>query len=386
MVETRPARRKLPMLAAVLLTLPVFAAATPALAQRDPLQAAYDAALANPGNIELQLQYARMAEAAGKIEAAFPVYERVLQLQPGNREAQAGLRRIRAQITPPRRDIAVEFGGAYESNPLHVPLGANGEFQLYGNVNATAEHALGTSRWRTVGRLNGTWHAEQDQLNYGYAGALTGPLIDVGALSAVHLALGGGISSFGGRLFYYEGIGQLTVESGYAGATQTLRLRGGWREYDPFWVSDSGFWADITGKFILPKQEKGGALVFTPWGRWTNFEGSFITGVGDPIEITPGRYVEGGARLEYLFEVSRRLSAGLNLTASAREYLSDVVPSSATPRRDANFSPGVSLVASRVLGNNADIRFRYNYIVNNSNDNAHDWQDHYVTLGVGGRF
>ena len=33
---------------------------------------------------------------------------------------------------------------------------------------------------------------------------------------------------------------------------QTIRLRGGYRQYDPFWVTDNGFWADATGMFIMP--------------------------------------------------------------------------------------------------------------------------------------
>ena len=59
-----------------------------------PLQAAFNAAIADPDNVALQLAYARAAESAGKYEAAFPVYERVLALDPNNREAKTNAKLI----------------------------------------------------------------------------------------------------------------------------------------------------------------------------------------------------------------------------------------------------------------------------------------------------
>ena len=243
-----------------------------------------------------------------------------------------------------------------------------------------------TTRFRTLVRLNGVWHVEQEQLNYAYAGAMTGPLFDIGAESLLHVALGGGVSSFDGRLFYSEALASLTYETGAGGATQTVRLRGAWRQYDPFWVSDSGFWADLTGKFIWPQADKGGAFILTPWARWSNVGGTFVTGIGDPIDVTPGRYVEGGAKAEYLHEVTSWLTAGVNLSGNLRRYTQDVVPLTTTHRQDVTFSPGASLVLPHVHDSNVDIRLRYSYVWNNSNDDDHDYRDHIVSLSVSTKF
>jgi hypothetical protein len=375
----------LPALGIALLML---AAAPAATAATDPLAAAYAAAFADPNNLEAQLRYARAAEAAGKPEAAFPVYERVLSLQPNNAEAQAGLRRIRAAIQPSRQETFVEFGVGYESNPLHTPSAARGEFQLFGNLAGTYEHSVNDTRFRTLARLNGVWHGEQRVLNYGYAGAVSGPLFDIGANALLHLGLGGGVSTFSGRLFYYEALASLTYEVGAGGATQSVRLRGAWRHYDPFWVSDQGFWADITGKFIHPLPQQGGAAIVTPWLRWSGINGTFAAddGFSNEIDVTPGRYIEGGARFEYLHEVTHHLSVGVNVSGNVRQYTSDVVPLTSTNRQDLTVSPGVSIVLPRAIGDHADIRLRYNYVINNSNDDAHDFRDHVVALSLATKF
>src|ERR1019366_8782710 len=148
------------------------------------------------------------------------------------------------------------------------------------------------TRMRTLVRLAGIWHDEQSGLNYGYAGLLTGPVIGIGAASDLAVALGGGIAAFGGRLFYTEGEGQLTYETARAGATQSLRLRGAFRQYGANWVSTSGFWADLTGKFIWTTPQAGAALTVTPWLRWSGVPGTFAGAdqFNDPIDVTPGRY------------------------------------------------------------------------------------------------
>jgi len=52
----------------------------------------------DPRNVALSLQYAAAAEKAGKLKWALPAYERALSADPGNREAQSGLDRIRKKL------------------------------------------------------------------------------------------------------------------------------------------------------------------------------------------------------------------------------------------------------------------------------------------------
>jgi predicted TPR repeat methyltransferase len=52
----------------------------------------------DPRNATLNLQYAAAAEKAGKLKWALPAYERALSADPGNREAQSGLDRVRKKL------------------------------------------------------------------------------------------------------------------------------------------------------------------------------------------------------------------------------------------------------------------------------------------------
>ena len=48
----------------------------------------------NPQSVELNLQYAKAAEKAGKLKWALPAYERALSADPGNKEARSGIDRV----------------------------------------------------------------------------------------------------------------------------------------------------------------------------------------------------------------------------------------------------------------------------------------------------
>jgi len=52
----------------------------------------------DPRSVTLNLQYAAAAEKEGKLKWALPAYERALSADPGNREAQSGIDRVRKKL------------------------------------------------------------------------------------------------------------------------------------------------------------------------------------------------------------------------------------------------------------------------------------------------
>src|SRR4051794_28358469 len=56
--------------------------------------------LRDPGNVELNLRYARLAEEKGELKKALSAYERVTVNSPLNYEAQEGFRRIVRKLQP----------------------------------------------------------------------------------------------------------------------------------------------------------------------------------------------------------------------------------------------------------------------------------------------
>jgi hypothetical protein len=70
----------------------------PAGARADQVADVYRRLEADPRNVALNLQYAAAAEKEGKLKWALPAYERALAADPGNREAQSGIDRIRKKL------------------------------------------------------------------------------------------------------------------------------------------------------------------------------------------------------------------------------------------------------------------------------------------------
>jgi hypothetical protein len=214
---------------------------------------------------------------------------------------------------------------------------------------------------------------------------VTGPLIDVGPNTRLHVAGGGSAAYFDQHLYYWQALGQLTFDVSAAGATQSLRLRGAYRQYDPFFVSDNGFVADATGQFVHPNLDAGRTLLFTPWVRYSAIGGSVFTAPFNE-EVAPGNYIEGGAKVEIQQQIKSWLTVAANVTLSARGYQTDVVPATTTHRLDLIAVPGASIIFPRVIHGNTDVRIDYNYIKNNSNDNTYDYTDQRVSLTLGARF
>lgn len=81
------------------LSIILLAAVEPSAA--DEIDATYAALMNDVQNTSLNLRYAHLAEAQGKLKWALPAYERALRNDPGNADARAGLARVRAALASP---------------------------------------------------------------------------------------------------------------------------------------------------------------------------------------------------------------------------------------------------------------------------------------------
>src|SRR5882757_3499706 len=97
-------------LSVVILGSPASAASVDAL---------YAEVLRHPEDTQINLEFARAAEAAGKIRWALSAYERVTVNDPTNAEAQTGLQRIRRALQPDISQVTVSLGTAVETNPRY---------------------------------------------------------------------------------------------------------------------------------------------------------------------------------------------------------------------------------------------------------------------------
>ena len=352
----------------------------------DELKRLYAQILRNPTNSELNFRYAKLAEERGEWRKALSAYERILLNDPDNPDVRRALQRVRRKLQPNTTQYLVEIGGRWESNPRRVATGEQDDGLGIARVTVRDERGFGdASRWRTIAQLMGDVYFDNGDLNYGYAGAYSGPVIDLTPTVAMHAGLGGGASYFDHRLFFSEATANLTFESYLEGAYRTVHVRGGYRSFDDFFPSDNGFYVDVLGKFAFPNVvSQSDVFIVSPWFRWSNIGGTGFSLFTPTEQVQPGRYTEYGGRLEYYQRLAEWLTVGANFAVSQREYAStfDVVLTSTINRRDVLLSPGATVVFHQVWGYQTDLRVDYRFERNNSNVATRDYENHQATVTI----
>jgi hypothetical protein len=315
-----------------------------------------------------------IAEGRHEYRKALAAYERVLVNDPGNEAARRGLQRVRRIIEPPLTQKTMEVGATWESNPMRTPVG-DADVLGYGSFRIKDERPLGDHRWRTNLFLYGEAYAEQDTLDYASISADIGPLVDiVGTNSTFRPAIGGGTAYFDDKVYYWDVNASGLFEGYLNGAYQWLRLRVGYRQYDPSFTSGAGAYADITGRFTVQDVfHERDALSLSPFARWSGIDGLPDNGA---LDFATGQYVEGGATLEYSSAVSDSLNAAINIKVSDRVY-DDIGTGS---RHDWLIAPCASLVFRNLFGPQTDVRLDYKYEWNTSNMTDHTWQNQAATV------
>jgi len=367
-------------------TLAAIMAGSPARAADDDLRALYAQVIRNPADTQTNLQYARLAEERGMLRWALSAYERMLVNDPDNEEVKRGLQRIRRKLQPSVTQWVFETGGIFESNPRYVPNSPNNELQVLSSLSVRDERNLGDWRWRTTASAAGWWHQKERDLNYAYAGGVTGPVIDVATAWSLHLAAGGGASYFDNHLFYSEGIAQATLEGYLDGAYKAIQMRGGYRNYDNAFPLSQGFYADVIGRFHFPDViGPNSLLVLSPWLRWSG-----ISGVGLSTALTdvqPGAYVEWGARAELMQSITPWLVMGPTFSVYQRFYSHDVTPLSVDEKRtDLFVVPGATAIFPNLFAYQTGLRLDYKFIEDHSNDFTRGFTDHLFSATVYARF
>jgi len=361
-------------LALILATALLGGAAVPAAA--DEMSAIYAKILANPTDPAANLQYAQLAEAQGDYKRALATYERMLLNDPTNRQALEGLQRVRMLVEPAKTQKTFEAGVASVSNPL-LESTATPDVYAYGSVSVRDERVAGGQRFRSNFNLYGEGYANTSSMDYASLSADFGPVWNVPKTETTFRpAIGVGTAYFDGHV-YYGDINASGLFEGYLnGAYQWLRLRAGYRSYDPSFTSGAGGYADVSGKFALADiLGENDSLSFAPWFRWSGINGTPDNGATD---FATGLYIEGGATIEYAAALNDALSAAVNVKLSDRKY-NDIGSGS---REDWFVAPGAALTFTNLLGPQTDFRLAYRYEWNNSTDVNHIWQNQVATVSV----
>lgn len=377
----------------LLLLAALLAASASAQAAPDELAILNAKIINNPTSIELNLQYARAAEARDDYGKALAAYERVLQYAPGNAEAEKGIQRASARLQPHTFQVFTELGGAYESNPQNLPSGKKAQGVLLGRVLLKDERTLWDTRWRTTALFAGNIYSSDGDLNYGYAAAATGPVYALSPTMTVHPSIGGGGAYFDHHFFYSEAFASAIFEGNYNHMNYIVRYRAGYRDYNDFFPSTHGAFADVTAKLLFPDVlVKDDLFVFSPWVRWSGINTtpdlSFLV---SPDDFRTGRYGEGGARVEYYKPLLDWVTASVSFSILQREYARAIDSTSGFPvevdRRDRIYSPGAALIfRNQHATNQSSVRLDYRYERDDSNVALGSYNNHIATVTFFNRY
>lgn len=349
------------------------------------LTAAYERVLADPTDTVANMDYARLAEAAGQPRKALATYERVLLYDPENAEAMAAMVRIRRVLQPDKTLITFETGFGYESNPLQRHTDLESSLKAYANAVIDDERRFGDTRWRTLITGNVEYFSDVSDLDYGYVGAVTGPVLDVSTRLTVNPFAGGGVSMLDNSYYYSEAIAGMQFEGFLQGAYQLMRIRTGYRGFGDQSMSTDGFYADAIARWSLPAvATDDDVLVLTPHVRWSGIDGIDFGPDPDDI-IKPGRYFAWGGRVDYYWKVEDWLTLGAGVDVTQTLY-SDLYTPDGGKRDDVLVEPIASAVFNRALGMQTDLAFDYRFQWNDSNDEDRDFENHILTARVVTRF
>ena len=357
--------------------------AVPATA--DELTTAYARALADPADSELSLQYALIAEGRHEYRKALSAYERVLLNDPENADAKRGITRVRRIIQPASTQIFAEAGAMWRSNPELVSSGASQDYVPYAQLRLRDERPIGGVRWRTIGSLYGEYYTEHHNLNYGNASIETGPLLDLGAtMLTLYPSIGVSLSSSDNKLLYDEFNASAMLEGYLNGAYQWARIRTGYRDFASG-TSTSGWYVEGRGQWSFKNVFHDNDLAtIAPWLLWSDVGGSVTSFNFNTFSFdtfAPGRYLDGGATLEYSKRLNDMLTLAFSVAVSARHYAVDLAPNGQN-RQDYKVSPGATLIFNNAFGPQTDLRLGYRFDRNWSNDDSHRYDAHTVMASV----
>lgn len=368
---------------ALLLAVAVTAL-TPTLTRAQDLGDLNEQILANPQDSALNLRYARAAEEQGKLRLALVAYERVLINEPENVEARRGYERVRRQIEPGYTVLRLETGIRYDTNPLNSAFSDEEAVSYFVEGTLTDEHRVGDSRFRSSVNFQGEVTPDISELNHGFIGAQTGPILYMGPHFAAIPTIGAGIGMLEGDYYYSDINAGLTLEGKTSSTSYWTRFQAGWRSYSTESIADEGVYAEAIGGISFPQLlSETDTLVLVPWVRWSDIDGSIFSFFSG--DIAPGKFTEAGIDATYNYQLSDHFMIYARAVARERFY-NGTTTFGGDDRRDTYVAPEVGVTVRDILPCECAVRVAYKYRDNDSNDFVSDFDAEQVSLSLQTRF
>ncbi len=368
---------------AALLIASSFTALSAAMASAQNLDELNDRILDDVGNVELNLQYARLAEQHGELRLALAAYERILINDPDNEDAKRGFMRVRRVLEPAYSTLRVEAGVQWDTNQFNIADWDEETYSAYWRLSGVDERRLGSQRWRTGVNFDGEIVPDIKELNYGRLAIQTGPLKDITPTLAANPTVGVAVASLDDDFYYAEVSAGVTFEGQRDGVSFWARARAGWRTYADDAAAEEGAQAEVAVGATIPRIfADRDYLTVVPWARWSGVEGSSYDLFNN--EISPGEYTEYGIDANYHFQFNDHVIVSAGALAYNREYTSTEV--SDETRSDVYVAPQTTVTLQNILPCQCAMNLTWRWRINESNDPAADYDARQVSAGFVVRF
>ena len=385
-----------------------FGAAQPCLAQPaagDSLSQ-FEAVLQNPNGVAANLAYAESLQAAGQAAEARQVYLKVLQLDPNNPTATAGLASLGgAPVLAPgsnaQTDYTLRFGGAYESNsPRRPPNFRSFDDAVgFGEFTVNDTRQLGEVTLQSNFDIYSNFHNRYSPGDISYVALDTGPILDLSNAGKLRVALGGEyvlqgkspIPANGDHVRQFEFDSANVIFNWFPPIKTELQSVNLLVGYDNFRKSESfrsGVVLRGTAPFVidglLPFSTE---LLVTPGFVYNGADQPNLI----PVPLQPAHYSEINLDLLALTPIAEhqlatdRVVGKLGLFTDAQFFDShDFTPTN--DRQDIRLIPLVGMRLVGFIWPRLQLDLDYRYDRNFSNDFAQRFEDHIVSLTATIRF
>jgi hypothetical protein len=336
----------------------------------DEYRDVFDRILLDPGNVALNLRYAKLAAERRELRKALAAYERVLAKDPNNPDAKAGLVRVQQLLKPNYTRVIGIFGGQYESNPLRASGRAKVEDDgvFFGRLLVNDERLVSGRRWRSSFDTFANLHVNIRSLDYGVVSLETGPIFPIGNTWQVHNFVGGAYSWYDGQTFQGRIGTGLTFEPLATSLLRSITVKGDYSFIGSGFSAQDAYVIELNARFIkIGMFTSRGIGSLTPYYRYHG-----VTGKGDPFfgpsgELYPLTFHQVGGRADYFYELRPNLTVNANLTLEYRHYFEEVFFET-KHRRDVLVAPGAQLIVAGLFKGKADVILSYRFEYNSSND------------------
>ena len=346
-----------------------LALAAPGAAGAAPSDDLFLRLLKDPGNVELNLEYAARAETEGHFTRAMAAYERVLSTDPENERAKRGIRVIKkSRLVEDKTEFMGFVGGQYSTNNKH--LGDRLDPFDDGSANAALrmrdQRHAGVTVWRTDVTANAVWHNRFDDGDLASLSAETGPDLLFSDVFIVRPLAGAAVVSQDARYYASKGTLGMELEPVDDSVLRDIAVKGSMADFGSrypgrdAWIADAGLtlgWRDLADPAdrLMPKPDY-------------RFNGA---------EQARYRYHQERLNVSYEMPVVPNLTARVGVAGTLRQY-DGAAAGEPEDREDWTVAPSLILVRSNLFDSGVSLSVHYVFESQHSNDATYEYDNHVV--------